>query len=1586
MKVAKKILDILGRILLGLLGIILLLWLLIQTSPVQNFIVGKLTKNLSKELKTEVQIGHVNLSLFDKVNLEDVLIKDLKKDTLLSAGAIKVRLTDWFFLRDKIVLKYIGLENAVIQLHRRDSIWNYQFIADYLTAPPHTALKKQSSITLSLEKIDFKNVNFIQNDEWIGQKMQIKTGSLLVDADTVDFDKSIFKINSIDLDKPLFALYDFDGFRPDSLRKVYLDTGMYYNQGNILVQVKNIKLTNGSFVSERQDPEPVNTYFDGLHIHVNKIAGIVDNLLFKKDTITANVNIAAIERSGFELKKLKTNFRLTPQIMEFKQLDLRTPESRIGDYYAMKFDDFKKDMNGYIDSVIMDARFRNSVISTDDIAFFAPALANWKRRGDISGHFYGKVSNFSIPNLFIRSSTDMYAAGSLTMKGLPDIDHTVIHFTDGKVQMSYSDLAAIVPPVKSITIPNLAALGQIHFGGNFDGTIYDFNTIGNFSTSLGGLYANLKMQFPSSNEPKYSGNLITQQFNLGKFLNIGSIGQVSFNGKVAGSSFDVSRIRTNLNGTFSQFEFNNYNYSNIVFNGTIQKQLFTGDFKASDPNFDFTSNIAIDLTHPKPHFNILGDLVKSDLKALNFTNKNFQLTGLFDLNFEGRNIDEFQGNAKILNAILQHDSTRLSFDSLTVSSYTDSAKHKALFVQSNEFDVMVSGQYNILDLPNSFQAFLSHYYPSYISAPKSTPKDQDFFVTVNTREFSNYAQVIDTRLSGLNNVQFTGSINTRDSGKLLFTAFIPDFKYTNFSVSNAALHGTGDFNTVSFSGNVDTVRISDSTYFPHSKLNISSQKDHSVVNVTTSANNTLNEARLNADIYTLPDGVRIDFQPSSFVINEKKWDLEKEGEIIIRKQYASAQNVKFVQGFQEITVETDKDAVGEEGNNLVVKMKDVSIGDFTPIFTTEPRMEGVANGTIHLHDFYSNFNAEANIRADQFRLQDDSVGVVNMAAQYFSNSGKISFDAKSDNETYNFAINGAYDLKDSSDNALNSVMHLNRTRIGIVNMFLGSLFSNITGYASGDLTVKGKGTSVDLLGTIAVEDAGITVDYTKVRYHIDSALFKFKEGVIDFGQFRVKDEYNNTGTVKGKLYEHAFSNMQFDFDMQTDKLLLLNTTAKDNDQFYGKAIGKATLSLKGPEENMKMSITGAVNDTTHIFIPTDNSSKATSADFIVFKQHGTEISSTPDATSNLSIDLDLTANNQAEIDVILDALTGDIIKATGNGRLQIKVPANGDMTMKGRYNIENGRYDFNFQSFLHKPFNLIGDSYIEWNGDPYNANIHIDAQYVAEHVSINDLISNQNSGQSGFFNSSIRGYRGDVYVIAELRGRLSQPDINFRLDFPLGSVIKNDNDFALFLNRMQSDKAEMLKQVTYLIVFGAFAPYGEARTSTTAYYSLGLNTISQKLTAEINKIVSNLLYKVTGDRSWQLDISANTYSSSSYGFNNNSTLDRQSFNFKINKSLLNGNVVLSFGSDFDFGLTSNTYVQGGSFQWLPDISAQFILTKDRKLRAIIFNRSSLDATQTGILGRRNRQGVSLSYTFNPRKEVNLDKDSRKDSTGKISPK
>ncbi|GGH74461.1 hypothetical protein HNQ91_004795 [Filimonas zeae] len=1551
------------------MAFVLLAWLLLQTETVQNIIVRKVTARLSKDLKTEVRIDHVSLTFFNKMNLEGTLVRDLHKDTLLYAGKLKVRITDWFFWKSRADLKYVGLEDAVIYTNRKDSVWNYQFIADHFASSDTTSKKKKGGgLALNLKKVDLKNVNYISNDLWVGERMQVKLGTLLLDADKIDFARGTYQVNDITVDKPYFTIQDFDGLRPPKKTGVAVpDTGMYFNAGDILVQAGRIKITNGFFSIGKQKPNSDPGWFDGSNIVFSDINTLITGYTFIKDTMRANINIAAKERSGLDVKQLKAQFRFTPQIMEFAKLDLRTNKSRVHNYYAMKYRDFNDDMGEYIDSVVMDARFNGSEVHSDDIAYFAPELRTWHKQVTMSGRFNGSVANFNVKDLFIRGGDATYLSGDFAMKGLPDIDNTNITLTKGTVQTNYANASFWLPPLREVTSPNLKALGNVLFKGDYTGTIHHFTTTGNVSTSLGGFYTNTTLKLPIKGEPAYTGTLVTQQFNLGRFIDEPLIGRVSFNGKVAGTSFDLDKLKTTLDGSFSQFEFNNYAYSDLLFNGDIQKKHFNGEFKANDPNFDFTSQIQIDLNDSVPHVNVLGDLAKSNLKALHFANQDFRLTGLFDLDFYGLDIDAFMGSAKLLNASLVHDSTRLSFDSLLVTANYDTANRRVLTVSSNEFDVRVRGQYKLMDLPNSFQLFLNKYFPSYFKAPEVTPKNQRFLVSLQTRDFESYTRVLDPKLSGLNNALLIGGINTQDSGVFYLRTDIPFIKYDNYKLENARIQGRGDSIKLKLTGEVGKVFIGDSLFFPNTTLNIQSEKDHSAIAIKTSANSTLNNAELNADVYTLEDGVRINFQPSSFVVNDKNWILEKEGELVIRQNFASARNVRFTQGFQEMTVETEE-VEGTNNSTLVLKLKDVNLGDFTPLFTKQPRLEGIANGSIHMHDFFGRFKLEGDIKADQFRLNDDSVGVVLLKGGFNSTTGMADFSVKSDNATYKLSASGTYNTKDSSGAPMEIETDLQEAKVTILNQLLEGLFSNITGVASGKLRISGNPNSPQLLGSVTLRKGGLKVDYTQVYYYIDSAFIRFEEDGINFGQFGVRDIRNNRGIVRGKLYERGFNNMRFDFDMSTVKLLLLDTRAKDNQQFYGRAIGKATLSLKGPMDNMRMAITGEVNDTTHIFIPSSVSKETADADFIVFKRYGTEVQQiSSNSSTKLSIDLDLTANNQATIDVILDELTGDVITATGNGRLQINVPATGALSMKGRYNVESGLYNFNFQSFIRKPFILLPNagSFIEWNGDPYNAILNIDAQYIAERVTLNELLSNQALNLSTN-KGSLMGYRGEVFVIAELRGKLSRPDIGFKIDFPPNSVVKNDNDLQLLLNRIENEPNEMLKQVTYLIVFGSFAPYGEARTGANAG-AIGLNTISAVVTAELNKLVSNFLYKITGDKSLNFDVGTSYYSSASLFGNTetgNSKLDRQNITLKVNKSLLDGKLIVTFGSDLDFNLSATQAAQSGNFQWLPDIRVEIVLSRDRKLRAVVFNKSSMDVGSGNAvgIGRRNRQGVSISYT------------------------
>lgn len=115
--------------------LIMSLWGILHINFVQNWLVTKVSESLSKNLKTKVSVRHVDFSLFNKMLVQGVLVEDRKKDTLLYAGTVKVNITDWFFFKDKPVLQYVGLSDAVINMTRSDSVWNYQFLVDYFSSP-----------------------------------------------------------------------------------------------------------------------------------------------------------------------------------------------------------------------------------------------------------------------------------------------------------------------------------------------------------------------------------------------------------------------------------------------------------------------------------------------------------------------------------------------------------------------------------------------------------------------------------------------------------------------------------------------------------------------------------------------------------------------------------------------------------------------------------------------------------------------------------------------------------------------------------------------------------------------------------------------------------------------------------------------------------------------------------------------------------------------------------------------------------------------------------------------------------------------------------------------------------------------------------------------------------------------------------------------------------------------------------------------------------------------------------------------------------------------------------------------------------
>ena len=123
---------------------------MLQTDWGQNWLVRQVTKKLSRDLQSRISIKHVNIGFFNYLNLEGVLVEDQKRDTLLAAGLVQVRITDWFFFKDKADLKYIGLENAVITVNA-----GVLDIGDRVTTNDANALPSTVSVVMNGGAIDF---------------------------------------------------------------------------------------------------------------------------------------------------------------------------------------------------------------------------------------------------------------------------------------------------------------------------------------------------------------------------------------------------------------------------------------------------------------------------------------------------------------------------------------------------------------------------------------------------------------------------------------------------------------------------------------------------------------------------------------------------------------------------------------------------------------------------------------------------------------------------------------------------------------------------------------------------------------------------------------------------------------------------------------------------------------------------------------------------------------------------------------------------------------------------------------------------------------------------------------------------------------------------------------------------------------------------------------------------------------------------------------------------------------------------------------------------------------------------------------
>ncbi|PWV57111.1 translocation/assembly module TamB domain-containing protein [Chitinophaga sp. S165] len=1546
-------------IFLSLLGLVILIGVLVNIPVVQNFLVHQATERLSEQLRTKVEIEHVNIRLFNSLRLEGTLIEDRHKDTLLYARVLQLRITDWFFFQDKPVIKFIGLEDADVNLvrHRNDSVWNYQFIIDEFSAPPDTTRKPQKGsggVAFDLRKTDLRNVRINQIDAWIGEDMRVAAKRIYVDAKNIDLNQHNIDIQEMTLDKPTFIISRYPASplrkkRPAPPAAPLTDTAaipaLRWNSANWKLLVKEMSIKDGTFgVDDLEDPTPVQAgHFAPNHIRFNSIDLSLSNTSLVKDSILGDLTMNTKERSGFEVKKLTARFKMSPVEMEFSHMDLLTNRSHLRDYYTMQYADIS-DMNGYVDEVYMRAHIVNSTLHSDDIAYFAPELSDWKREITLSGDARGPVSNLKATNIQLQSGTTTSLKGGLEMRGLPDINDTYIDFTAEELLTTGADIISIAPEMKNMDPLQLDRLTNIRFTGTFTGFVNDFVAYGKFQTNLGNLNSDINFK-TNRDVPVYSGSLTTDAFNVGTLLNVPELSTISLSAKLNGEGFNFKTLKADVDADVRQITLNGYDYTNIKTKGDMNRKFFNGSLTVNDPNLDMDFAGTIDFNDSVPVFDFDSDIRHANLRSLKMTRDSIVMQAKMALNFAGDNIDNFNGSARVYNVSLFKDQRRLEFDSLNVSTHLEN-NVKVLAIQGSEIGGYVKGNYSFMQLPDAFRLLLNKYYPSYFpDAPKANIQ-QDFSFAFQLGQVDKLIRGFSKDISGFDNSTVEGALNTI-SGNLALNVNVPLASYRNYHFEGLQLKSTGTFDKIDISTSITKVSSGDRVWLQHPLILANSGRDTSYIKVDLQAVDSSSLDGFYARVITVADGVKVSFLNSAFTVNERQWNVTPGNEIYWSKDFLTIHNLQVTRNEQSITVETNE--FNPDESKFIVNLKNLNLSDVIPYQLTSMRIEGFANGNINISDPTHNLDIESLITFSELRIDNDSIGLVAFEGGYKQETSDATFSVRSENKGKNFFAEGLVGVSETN-NRLEANVELNGTSLSVLDRFVSDYVTDLKGMVSGKLAIAGTTKQPSVHGNLRADSVGVKVLYLGTHYTIPRLNLNIDDNLIEFGNFFIVDKNNSRATASGYISHDHFNNLNFDFDVTARNFVFLNTGAADSDLFYGNVIADGKVYFSGPLNDLQLRIQARPGRTTHFYLPLSDSKDIGRSDYITFKSYGTEMKDDKKKKKDnvkLNVKLDITATPDAQIDVIMDAASGDMISANGTGNLQIQVNTEGDFNMFGNYEINNGSYNFTLQRLTSWKFDIDKNSSITWNGDPTEAKVDIHAKYHLSKVSLYNLV-----GSASTAGDKLATRTETVDILINLRNELMKPDITYEIKLPEVGSLAYESGVAAKLREINQDQNKALQQMAGLLLFNQFLPEDPNSAGAASVTTTGKNSVGQALSAQASAILNNITGALLKNSGIGINVNYRAYN---IGSQDNASLDRNQVSAGVTSNLYNNRIRLYVGGDYDWGKASTS---ANANRFAGDFRAEYLLTPEGRLRINAFSKSDYDVYN---LVNRNKAGLGISY-------------------------
>jgi hypothetical protein len=1423
---------------------------------VQTFIAKKVLNVLSEKTQHEITLDKVNISWLDRASLNDFLILDKKRDTLIYAKSLLVNYRVWDLLNGE----YLNIEEIV-------------------------------SDDLKLHMIKHDTLSSLNLTEFINS---LKSGSGTQTAKPL-------KISFIELNNLDFGL-------SDKTKTPKIDQVDF---ANIKMRIPNFEMTD---------------------------------LEVKSDTISGSVlQMQGYEiNSGFQIVDFNSVFSLSSHALSIDDLDLVTPTSHITDSLEFFYSGLD-DLSSFVDSVSFIFHFKESKISSQDFKLIS-GLNNLKSDVAIDGIIWGSVGDFNIEEARIEFGSESFFEGGVSCFGLPDVEKVFILADLTNAHIIPSDVEDYTGSISE----NLKRLGRIDFTGSFAGFLRDFVANGDFTTDLGSVRSDINLKIPdNTSEMSYSGNLELINANIGIFLQNDMVQTVNLKAAINGKGVSSKNANFNLKAVAFQSEIKGYVYDSIKAEGKFASNYFDGTFSVNDPNCQLNGAAQIDFNKEVEVLNVKMVVDSAHVDKLNLSSSPMFVRGFIDVEAKDLDIDHFSGYVNIDSAYVFFNKREIVIDSLRLRAlFEDSTRIFRFSVPGIVSEL--KGDFKISDVIKDLPIVINAYARK-LNLTKDTLQSE--------ASESNYKMDFKAEFNGLSKYLDSLKVPLRIPEKAMLEASFRKSKNFNFTFFFNTVYIDFDGNTI-FSPSLEINAANDEAS-ENFLTNFIFSSDRQVVNgvpettdfllegiwyddnidITTLAKQeaTSTNLRIESNIELFPDSIVLKMRPSKVIVFDERWKFNPSNKITF---HPNAINVKDLEIFD------DSELLSLEGvysksipSSLQISAEDLNMNKAS--LFSKSKIDGFLNGTFRVFrdDVSESFKLDGGFQMIRLQLDDFLIGNVIGTADW--DPFQQSIDTKVEVVRDNFKsiqIKGKYSpLK--SNNQLDFDVTFDQADLIMGQPFLVDNFSNIRGIANGSLKITGNVASPEVNGSCAVENGVVTINYLNTDYKFNGKL-NFNPNSITFSNFDLTDRKGAQAQVLGYLSHNHFREITTKLQIRADNFEFLNTTSLDNTLYYGSAYGSGTIDISGPFTDLLIKANIRTENNTRFFIPVSESTSVSQEDYISFVDL-TDTTKTVEEIKfrGLTLDFDIEVTPDAYCELIFDLKAGDIIRGRGRGNLKLRLDTDGEFHMFGPLEITDGAYNFTMANIISKEFSVIPGSRITWYGDPYSAILDLRATYL-QRASFSTLSST--TGSSDATSSS-----KPLLVILNLNGVMLSPEIEF--DIQLQNQADGAGTEESQLAAIRSDEQELRRQVVSLLFLKRFSP----KSNFFDQGQQGLNfqgSASEMLSGQLSYLLSQV------DENLEIDVDL-------------ASLDKEAFNtlqLRLAYTFLDGRLKVTRGGSVGSQDGTDANVLNDI---VGDLSVEYSLTKDGKLRAKVFRNTNQSLVSSNE--RIQETGVSLRFvhSFSDFKEL-----------------